>query len=126
MKAIDPRKQFEYVPECERALPESERVVAVIKGLTLSDETAIKDALYSGTHGISISLAGQQRMALSVGLVDLKNFKDRDGVLIPVTRDKNTGLITDEFLFRIPYEVRSEIARVILESLNATGDELKN
>lgn len=126
MKAIDPRKQFDYVPECERMLPESEQVVAVIKGLTIGDETAIKDALYAGTHGISISLAGQQLMALRVGLVDLKNFKGSDGVVIPVARDKNTGLITDEFLVRIPYEVRAEIARVILDSLSVSGEELKN
>lgn len=125
MKLLDPRKQFEYTLKSEMKVPESDRVSAIIKGLTLSDETQIIDALYSGKGERVVSIAGQQLMAIKVGLVDFKNLKDSEGKKVEIERDEQ-GLVSDEFLARIPNDIRQEIARVILDSMQPSGYDLKN
>jgi hypothetical protein len=132
MIALDPRKQVSYIAKCDKDLLDNEQVIFVLKAISIKDEDVIKDALFirSG-DSIRASMSNQQAIALHVGLVDVINLKDHDGNTFVLEYDKTPneyGIleIKAEFLSRIPASVRSEIARVIIDSLEPSEADRKN
>lgn len=132
MIALDPRKQVSYVAISDRKLPENEQVKFILKSLTLNDEAVINDSLFirSG-ETVRASMSTQHATAINVGLVDVIGLKDSEGNTLTLEYEKSPNEwgvieIKPEFLTRIPASIRTEIARVIIASLEPSAADRKN
>lgn len=132
MIALDPRKQVSYVAISDRKLPENEQVKFILKSLTLNDEAVINDSLFirSG-ETVRASMSTQHATAINVGLVDVIGLKDSEGNILTLGYEESPNEwgvieIKPEFLTRIPASIRTEIARVIIASLEPSAADRKN
>ncbi len=134
MKPTNPESTFEYICRADRALPLEEQTIAVLGYLTASQQELLDDSLGFTQDEKFVFTGGKQNtLALHLGLRDLKNFRDESGNEIRLERDETKKYlpgkvrpIKDEFLDRIPKDVRNEYALAIKQGGELTEAELKN
>jgi len=132
MKAIIPKETWEYVPDCDKALPENEQTKFILKPMTaaqhaLYDDNAaqVVDGKYLVRHGT------QNLMLLNFGIESVHNFNDEKGNPIQVERDEHRAFhgvnpLTEDFLKRIPRPIQVEIAGEIYAGNIIGEEEVKN
>ena len=130
--ALDPKATFEYVLTDDRALPEDQRTVFVLRGLTVGEEARVADAMIASIPGqeeLAFRSGTHQLTVLRYGLRGWRNFKYADGTDVE-WEDLNEGRdaedrnrILDRNLNKIPPEIRSEIAEQIRGESTLGEDE---
>jgi hypothetical protein len=134
MLAIDPSEDtWEYICECDRGLSEDNQTVFVLKHLSPKEEARLEDALgqVDSDGGYKLNLGSQARLALDMGLKDVRNFKDSKGNDVSIQRSKKqlSGLyypLEDKFLTRIPKAQRTELANAISKGPKLSEEDEKN
>lgn len=132
MKAIDTATTFDYVPLCDRDLPEGEQVVFEIKPLTPTFDRILDNMIGSVRDGaMDMRIGDQTYTALCMGLAGVRNFNDKAGKPIAVkwTGRKLHGSVpelSDDFVKFIPKEVRFELAKLIMDGSEIGDTEAKN
>lgn len=114
---------FDYVPECDRALKEGKQTVFTLGVLTFEQETWL-----SNQSSLGVPAGDQIENILTMGLKGVKNFSI-EGKEIKAERSKehksevpgNIRPWKDRFLSRIPHRVRDELA---LEIRTGKGKEI--
>lgn len=70
--------------------------------------------------------SGRVRLEIcSLGIIDVKNYRDADGNEIKPKKDETTGGITQDSLKPIPATLQIELANVIEQQQLLTADELQ-
>lgn len=124
--ALDPKATFEYILECDRGLPEEQRTVFQLRGLTVAEEARIEDSLMETSGGGSFALrSGSQKVTiLRLGLCGWRNFRDAQGQEIAFERVKgNPQHVTDACLDRLAPDWRTELCNAITERGRLTRAE---
>ena len=125
--ALDPRATFEYVLECDRMLPEEERTVFELRGLTVAEEARVADAMITSTPGadeLNFRSGTHQLTVRRAGLKDWRSFQDSEGNDIPFPTGKgHPRHVTDEGLDRLLPAWRQELVNAIMERGGATEAE---
>jgi hypothetical protein len=131
MIALTPKQGFVFTPVSEMKLPENQRTSFEIKALTLEDENAIEEALYTGPiieikndnnesfRVKSPTVNHQYCVAIKRAVVAVKNFKDSQGKDLEFEP-------TDSFLQLIPSIIRAEIGQAILAKMRMDEETVKN
>ena len=133
MKAVDPNSTRDYIPLCDRDLPKDQQTVFELKTLTPREDRLIENSIAIRDGQMAINLGDQYALALSMGLVGVRNFTDAKGkdVKIEHESEKIHGFVRplkESFLAKIPKEIRLEIAREIIDGAGGaiTEEEAKN
>lgn len=132
MRALDIKDTRDYIPECDRNLPENEQTVFVLKTLSAKDQAIVDDKTGSvdAEGGYKITVGTQNLLLIHLGLVDVRNFKDSNGNDVKLTRSDKliNGIheISNDFIIRIPKDIRSEIAYAIRKGYQLEDEEVKN
>jgi|TARA_A100000172_G_scaffold17068_1_gene9347 hypothetical protein len=125
--ALDPKATFTYVLEDDRSLPEEQRTVFTLRGLTVAEEAKVADSMISSIPGqeeLSFRSGTHQLTVLRHGLRGWSNFKNAEGIDIPFeTARGNPRHVTDECLDRILPRHRQEIVSVVMERGAVTEEE---
>jgi hypothetical protein len=125
--ALDPKATFEYVLTDDRALPEDQRTVFVLRGLTVGEEARVADAMIASIPGqeeLAFRSGTHQLTVLRYGLRGWRNFKDANGADIVFETSKGSPRgVTDDCLDRLLPRHRQEIVAVILERGSVTEAE---
>ncbi|MCF8719211.1 hypothetical protein [Nitrospina gracilis] len=131
MKAIDPSATFEYVPKCDRDLPEEAQTVFILKYMDARQAAKMEDQAVEGavsSKGDDTSLrfrsGSKVLQALEYGLRGWRNFQDKGGNEIPFR--ENNGKPRPENFDAIPPSVRRELANVIIDGSEMSEGEEKN
>lgn len=130
MKALDIRQTIDFVPSCDKDLPDSEQTVFVVQPLSPMAQAVIENEVGYVEGGRYHHQAGAQNLALlHLGLVDVRNLKDSAGQQVAFCRTGKKTLgggrydeIEQDFLARIPKSVRDEVARFIDSSNSIETD----
>lgn len=120
--AIDPKKTWTYVLECDRALPASQQTRWKLKALTVAEHARIADgasSFHRETGTIRIAQGTEVLETLRAGLVGCENFIDAAGLLVQFNQ-------SDEFLSRLRPEWRAELAAAIKDHNTLDADDRKN
>ena len=117
--ALDPKATFTYVLEDDRTIPEGERTVFTLRGLTVAEEARVADSMISSIPGqeeLSFRSGTHQLTVLRHGLRGWSQFLDGTGAEVPFTIGKgNPRCVTDECLDRMLPRHRQELCGVILD-----------
>lgn len=130
--ALDPQATFTYILKSQRDDEEGDQVVWELKHLSAKEEAFLEDKLGHVRDGdFHVKIGSQNRLALDIGLVSVSNFLDASGNDVRVERSsvKMHGFVKplkDEFVDRIPKEVRAELSQVILNGSSLDEDDIKN
>lgn len=126
--ALDPKQRFDYVLECDRALPADQQTTFELRGLTVAEEARIEDGLAQLVDGGFNMRSGQQKLGiLRLGLVGWRNFKSGDGAEVPFETIKgHPQHVTDACLDRLDPDWRVELANAITERGKLTPAEKKS
>lgn len=123
--ALDPRQEFDYVLQCDRALPVDQQTVFVLRGLTVAEEARIEDSLaVLADGGVSMRSGEQKLQILRMGLRGWRNFRRADGTEVPFQKvNGHPGHVTDASLDFLAPEWRTELANAITERGKLTPAE---
>jgi hypothetical protein len=125
--ALDPKATFEYILEDDRKLPEEDRTVFKLRGLTVSEEARVADSMISSVPGqeeLSFRSGTHQLTVLRFGLRGWSNFKDSEGNEVPFElNSRHPRHITDEALDRLLPKYRTELVNAIMERGTVTESE---
>ncbi|QPJ61701.1 MAG: hypothetical protein G3M70_07300 [Candidatus Nitronauta litoralis] len=131
MKPVLMDKEIHYVPECDRNLPTEDQTIFLLKPLSAKDAASMQDNVtqtkLGGNDGDTVMLmqSGTQALnALKKGLAGWENFKDAHGKEIEFRH--NNGAPRPEMFDLIPAKVRQELANVIIEGCDISGETEKN
>jgi len=117
--ALDPKATFTYVLEDDRTLPEEERTVFTLRGLTVAEEARVADSMISSIPGqeeLSFRSGTHQLTVLRHGLRGWSQFVDGTGKDVPfITGKGSPRFVTDDCLDRMLPRHRQELVSVILE-----------
>jgi hypothetical protein len=117
--ALDPKATFEYILEDDRKIPEEDRTVFKLRGLTVSEEARVADSMISSVPGqdeLSIRSGTHQLTVLRYGLRGWSNFKDSSGNEIPFeVSSRHPRHVTDEALDRLSPKHRQELVNAVME-----------
>lgn len=132
MLFLDPKTTWDYVPECDRALPEEEQTVFVLKHFSAKEDALVQNQLGSVNEkgNYSLAIGTQDLFVLNLGLVDVRNGKGSDGNPVKLTRSMKAvnGILElhPDFINRIPKEIRSELSKAIQRGSYLEVEEIKN
>lgn len=133
--ALDPKATWEHIAKVDA---ESERpTVWILRGLTAGESQKIEDQTViveehsggSGKGSIGYKTGTRTLLALRHGLIGVRDFYDAEGNAIEFETERvglRAGLVSDNFLSRIPDSVRTELANEIRERNSLSGDQLGN
>ena len=117
--ALDPKATFTYVLEDDRTLPEEERTVFTLRGLTVAEEARVAASMISSIPGqeeLSFRSGTHQLTVLRHGLRGWSQFVDGTGKDVPfITGKGSPRCVTDDCLDRMLPSHRQELCGVILE-----------
>jgi len=121
--ALDPKESFDYVLEEERAMPPERQTVFLLRGLTISEETALNNTILASDMGgdeMKWKTGDYQLKTLRLGLLGWSNFKDIEGVEVEFVsrsqrehRKRIDSGVTLECLDRLSSANRGELANAI-------------
>ena len=131
--ALDPKEPFDYVLVAERDLPEEDRTVFHLRGLTIEEETNLNNGMLSSQMGgdeVNWNTGDYQLSTLKRGVLGWENFMDKRGEPVPfrtmdpgkATSRKMAG-VTNECLNTISSTDRTELANAITSRGKVTEDE---
>lgn len=123
--ALDPKQHFDYVLECDRALPPEQQTVFKLRGLTVAEEARIEDGLAQLVDGGVSMRSGHQKLEiLRLGLLGWTGFRSADGTEVAFERTKgHPQHVTDACLDRLAPDWRVELANAITERGKLTPAE---
>jgi len=117
--ALDPKATFEYVLEDDRKIPEEDRTVFTLRGLTVAEEARVADNMIASIPGqeeLSFRSGTHQLTVLRFGLRGWKNFKSSDEKDVPFEMGRgNPRQVTDEALDRLLPRHRQELVSAIMD-----------
>ena len=117
--ALDPKATFQYVLEDDRKLPEEDRTVFTLRGLTVAEEARVADSMISSVPGaeeLSFRSGTHQLTVLRHGLRGWSNFCSADGSDISFDISKShPRCVTDDCLDRLGSSHRTELCNAILD-----------
>jgi len=117
--ALDPKATFQFVLEDDRSLPEKDRTVFTLRGLTVSEEARVADSMISSVPGaeeLSFRSGTHQLTVLRYGLRSWENFSSSGGGEISFELSKShPRCVTDECLDRLSSAHRTELCNAILD-----------
>ena len=137
MRAVEIKGDYEYTLEEEKDLDPSERTVFVLTHLTGEQQDLLDDALgYTDSKGQFFLTTGKSgKLALDLGLKEIKNWNDKDGNPVKLERDQTFGKNhlpgvgrpwKRSIIDKMPREAQAEVATVIKNSSYMEDDERKN
>lgn len=132
MIALSLQAMRDYVPVCDRALPKEEQTTFVLRPLSPEDQALLDNVMGEIVDGAyQLKLGTQSLLAVHLGLHDVRNLKDEEGNEVKLVRSGPVRHgryqeISDEFLSRIPKDVRDEISSEIRRSAVLGKEERKN
>lgn len=125
--ALDPKSTFPFVLKEDRELPEEQRTVFQLRGLTVSEEAQVSDSMlmaHSGSDEVAFRAGTHQLTVLRYGLKGWENFLDAEGQ--PVEFETTKGhprVVTDELLDRLLPKHRQELVQAVLDRGEIKADE---
>jgi len=125
--ALDPRREVKYVLRCDRALPPEKQTTFSIRPLTLRQAAEVKDSLLildKATQDLKPASGSHELSILRCGLIGCDNFLDSSGKEVRFTM--KSGVVSDEFLDRLAYDWRTELANAITDLSTVTEAALGN
>ena len=126
MIALSPKSSYAYVCKAEQEISPELQTTFHLKQLTVSEQASVDDAFGKYVGGDMQVMTGTQHLtALRVGILSVDNLKDSAGATVNVTRT-DAGFVSDEFLEKLPKDVRSELARAIIAGARLTETEAQN
>ena len=114
--ALDPRREVKYVLRCDRALPPEKQTTFSIRPLTVRQAAEVKDSLLildKATQDLKPASGSHELSILRCGLIGCDNFLDSSGKEVRFTM--KSGVVSDEFLDRLAYDWRTELANAITD-----------
>ena len=132
--ALTPGHEWDYICKCDRELPEEEQTVWRLRTLTEEQYRQLVDKLTTTDQEsgeLRFNLGSHIYRAVRYGLVGVKNFRDENGKEIElVTTQRGPkpehAVVRDEFIAKIPPQVRHELADAIVERNKLAHSEAKN
>jgi hypothetical protein len=125
--ALDPKATFEYVLEDDRTLPEEDRTVFTLRGLTVSEEARVADSMISSIPGqdeLAFRSGTHQLTVLRYGLRGWANFNDPGGKEVIYDTVKGSPRhVSDACLDRLLPKHRQELTSAVLERGSITEAE---
>lgn len=122
MKPLSPKTQYELVAESDLGLPKDEQTVFVYRPLTVAEQALLADhsgAVDEVTGKWQMSMGTQSLMAIHIGLIEVRNFKEDDGSKIELVRE-------DELRYGAYYEIKeSFLERISLLERNRLGGHIR-
>ncbi len=128
--AVDPNEIVDYVPKCDRELPEEKQTVFMLSILKASDAARMEDSLTETSLGgkkenkMRIRSGSKVLDALRGGLKGFRNFRGADGN--EIAWRENAGTPHKDVIDAIPPKIRRELAEFIIEGSELSEDEEKN
>ena len=132
--AINPNVPFDYVLDCDRALPKEEQTLFRLKVLTPNELAEIEDGsatFDTNSQQVTIKTGTKVINILKKGLVGVINLKLADGSDVKFTTTKIGGRFPreeadDKFLSYLHPNWRRELANAITEQFRLTEEEEGN
>tara|TARA_Y100000310_G_scaffold336739_1_gene422116 strand:- start:28309 stop:28701 length:393 start_codon:yes stop_codon:yes gene_type:complete len=125
--ALDPKATFEYVLEDDTGLPEEDRTVFTLRGLTVAEEARVADNMIASIPGqeeLSFRSGTHQLTVLRFGLRGWRNFKAADEKEVPFETGRgNPHHVTDAALDRLLPRYRQELVSAIMDRGSITEPE---
>ena len=125
--ALDPKATFEFVLEDDRKLPEEDRTVFTLRGLTVAEEARVADNMIASIPGqeeLSFRSGPHQLTVLRFGLRGWKHFKASDDSDVPFELGRgNPRQVTDDALDRLIPRHRQERVAAIMDRGSITESE---
>ena len=126
MLALNPAAPYTYVCKADRALAPELQTVWTLKPLSVAEQALVDDSFGKYVDGnMQVTTGSQHLTALRIGLQAVSNFNSDTGVALPLVKD-SSGMVSEDFLSRIPKDARTELARVIIAGGTLTEIEAKN
>ena len=134
MKLLDPRQNTVFVPSCDRELHEDQQAKFYVKALTVSDEGKIQEAKWvpfvneDGERSARPSASPMWRAAIDVGLDDVSGPVFAGLYVEHEELEDKFGIkrIKESFLWRLPGDIRTELAMFIMSTLEPSEADRKN
>ena len=127
--ALDPRATFDYVLDDDKKVPEEERTVFVLRGLTVAEEARVADTMISSIPGqeeLAFRSGTHQLTVLRSGLRSWRNFFAPGGDEVECDKTKSHPKhVTDDCLDRLSSSHRTELVGAILDRGSLTEEEGK-
>lgn len=117
--ALDPKSTFPYILKSDRDLPEGERTVFDLRGLTVAEEASVSDSMilaHSGSDELAFRAGTHQLTVLRFGLRGWARFLDSSGAEVAFEQNKaHPRHISDTCLDRLSPKDRQELMSAIME-----------
>lgn len=136
MKAVSVNQTENVVHPSEKDLPSNEQTVFILKNLSLSEQSVLKDQNRMVDGEFVLASGATELLALHLGLVGVQNLEDEDGNEVVFERDekmayirgvsKNTRPWKESCLERIPQDVRLWLSMKIRGLLDEEEETEKN
>lgn len=125
--ALDPKSTFTFILAEDRELPEDQRTIFELRGLTVSEEAQVSDSMlmaHSGTDEVAFRAGTHQLTVLRYGLRGWENFLDAAGQAVAYETTKgHPKVVTDGCLDRLLPKHRQELVQAILDRGEINSDE---